>query len=505
MKYFSRIFFVFALTFFINFLAFALETKDILLKLKNLSPKGIATFEISLPNEWKLARSPEIMSKYNSSTFSYQENFKKISENKYETKCKLDKDQKDVLKFDLFVCKDICSLVSKDFIFNPHISMRFFIIMMLFGFIGGLLLNVMPCVLPVILLKIKHMNSRETIINSIIGNYLCFLLLAGILSVLKLSGETIGWGMHFQNVYFLKFTVIFFFILCLISFGRLHFYWSLNLSAEKSKFLEKHFSILSESTNKLIQDVTYSMVTTLVAIPCTAPLLGTAATFAVQESTVNMFLMFFAIATGFSFPYFLSLVSNFSFEKLFKKPLFNRIINLGVLITFAWLFWILQKSIPLIETFIICTAFFVSFILFKKNHNKIAVLLLISVIFINISPQKTEPQNLEQIDRFTKISRFVEQNNVVILNITAEWCLSCKYNKLKFESNQVRSKIKQNHIKFIEIDITKKNDVVMNFIRQHSRSGIPFTIIYGPKAKSGILLSEIPSVSEIVKTIDLVK
>ena len=65
--------------------------------------------------------------------------------------------------------------------------------------------------------------------------------------------------------------------------------------------------------------------------------------------------------------------------------------------------------------------------------------------------------------------------------------------------------INENNVKFVEIDITKKNDKVMNFIYEHSRAGIPFTIIFGPQNKSGIVLSEIPTISEIVKTIDLVK
>lgn len=138
--------------------------------------------------------------------------------------------------------------------------------------------------------------------------------------------------------------------------------------------------------------------------------------------------------------------------------------------------------------------------MFLEQHNKIAVLLLSGIMFLNIS---TNPENQEV--KFTEVQNLVKQDNIVILNISADWCLSCKYNKLKFLSDEVQNKIKENKIKIIEIDITKKNDKVMKFITKHARSGIPFTIIYGPKNKSGILLSEIPSVTEITKTIDLVK
>ncbi len=492
MKYFLRVFFVFILTIFINFPTNALKSGDVLLKLEKLSSDGVATFKIELPKGWKLAKAPEIVSKSKSKEFKYQENFKKILENKYKTHCKLNKNQKDVLKFDFFVCKDICSVVSKDFVFSPHIPMQnnsvnFFVIMILFGFLGGLLLNVMPCVLPVILLKIRHMNSRATIINSIIGNYLSFTILSLILSLLKMSSETVGWGLHFQNIYFLKFTVIFFFILSLITFGKLHLYWNVNL--DKSKI-----------ANKTLRDITYSVIVTMVAIPCTAPLLGTAATFAIQESFVNLFSIFMAIATGFSLPYFVALFCKFSFEKIFQNPILNNIIDWGVVITFAWLSWILFRSISPIEIFVICFALLAAMFLFKKRYNSIAILLLASAIFINI-PQK----NTQDFDQLEKISQLVEQNNTVILNITADWCLSCKYNKLKFKSDQVQTKMNENNVKFVEIDMTKKNDKVMNFIYEHSRAGIPFIIIFGPKNKSGIVLSEIPTISEIVKTIDLVK
>lgn len=487
MKYFLRVFFVFALFFSVTFSVYSLNSSDILLKLKNLSQDGIATFEISLPEGWKLAKAPNIMSKSNSLDFKYQENLEQISPNKYETNCNLNKNQKDLLKFDFFVCKDICSVVSKDFFFTPNNSAQFLWLMILFGFIGGLLLNVMPCVLPVILLKIKHMNSRTTIINSIAGNYLSFFILATVLSLLKMSGETVGWGLHFQNMYFLKFTVIIFFILSLISFGKLNLHW--NISFDKRKI-----------SNKILRDVFSSMITTFVAIPCTAPLLGTAATFAIQESFTSLFTIFTAIATGFSIPFFIALFWKSPLKKAFQNKILNHVIDFGVVITFAWLCWILFKNISAIEIIMICIAFMIALFLFKKKHAVPATMLLASTLFINV-PQKSVPE----IDQIEEALELVKQNNTVILNITADWCLSCKYNKLKLLSDQVQEKIKNNHVKFVEIDITKKNDKVIKFIQNHSRVGIPFTIVYGPKNKSGVLLSEIPETSEIIKAIDLVK
>ena len=292
--------------------------------------------------------------------------------------------------------------------------------------------------------------------------------------------------MHFQNIYFLKFATIFCFILTLISFEKIHFYCNVNLDGLKNNFpLKNIFS---------------SAIVTFVAIPCTAPILGTAAAFAIQESVLNLFVIFFAIATGFSFPYFFALFFKFPFQKFFKNSIFNKVINWGVFFTFLWLFWILFNSVNFSEIIIFLIFFALFFVFFQKNYKKIAFFVLICAIFVSF-PKK----NNFEFDQLKKVSELVKADNIVILNVTAKWCLSCKYNEIKFRSNQVRDKMKDNNVKFIEVDITQKNDKVWNFIKGHSRAGIPFTIVYGPKKKSGIVLSEIPSISEIIKTIDLVK
>ncbi len=505
MKYVLQIFLFFSL--FISFTepGFSLTSDEVSISLNQLSPNNIAEFDINIPQGWKFAKPPEITSKYKQSNFNYKENLKKLSETVYRTSCNIDRNQKDILSFSLFLCKDTCVILNKDFSYTPNNSSNLILLMLLFGFIGGFLLNVMPCVLPVILLKLKYINSRETTVNSIVGNYISFLILASVLSLLKISGETVGWGLHFQNIYFLKFVTIFFFILSLISCNRLHFYWSISLDGfignkKDKENKEKERTKGKGFRSKFFKEVLFSVITTMIAIPCTAPLLGTAATFALQESIPNLFLIFIAIATGFSFPFFVALFSNLSFERFFKNPIINKIIKYGVVLTFLWIYWLLFSSVSLVEIIIITVILFISSVMFLEQHNKIAVLLLSGIMFLNIS---TNPENQEV--KFTEVQNLVKQDNIVILNISADWCLSCKYNKLKFLSDEVQNKIKENKIKIIEIDITKKNDKVMKFITKHARSGIPFTIIYGPKNKSGILLSEIPSVTEITKTIDLVK
>lgn len=94
------------------------------------------------------------------------------------------------------------------------------------------------------------------------------------------------------------------------------------------------------------------------------------------------------------------------------------------------------------------------------------------------------------------------KNQVIVFNITADWCLTCKYNHRVFKDKKVMQLFKKHHVKFIEADMTKKDDSLLHFINKHGRVGIPFTAVFGPSASDGILLSEIPTANEIISAVE---
>ncbi|MBQ3564888.1 MAG: hypothetical protein IJA14_01935, partial [Alphaproteobacteria bacterium] len=202
------------------FLEFSLglNESDVLIIQKNIDSNNQVTFLIKLPQNYTMAKAPTIVSELNDSEFSYTENFKHISDNEYETVCTINPQRKDNLKFDLYVCNQICSIVTKHVPINDENSSSLWLLL-LFGFLGGALLNVMPCVIPVLLLKLRQLRSKVAVVGSICGIYLCFFVLGCILTFLKLSGEAVGWGFYFQNEYFLKCIAVLFFIFTLNAFG----------------------------------------------------------------------------------------------------------------------------------------------------------------------------------------------------------------------------------------------------------------------------------------------
>ena len=197
---------------------------------------------------------------------------------------------------------------------------------MLLALLGGLILNLMPCVLPVILMKMRSLvasNKKAAIWGTIICNYVSFCTFAIFLIFIKVTGESVGWGMHFQSLNFLKTVAVILFVLSLYSFEIISFPIAVQISESNNHriFLENFIS---------------SIVASIIAIPCTAPFLGTAAAFAIQGSAMEMMLIFVSIATGFSLPYILALVIPISMPQGIGKysRLVKTIANFGVFVTY---------------------------------------------------------------------------------------------------------------------------------------------------------------------------
>jgi suppressor for copper-sensitivity B len=252
------------------------------------------------------------------------------------------------------------------------------------------------------------------------------------------------------------------------------------------------------------------VIACVVAIPCTAPFLGTAATFAIQGSVTDLFLIFFAIATGFSVPYFTFMF--FPIDVFVKFApygnAFKKIATLGVFMAFLWFFWLLSKHLsPTAIKLYVGSFVGITALLHKRKYLLLGIGLAICLggwlrrDFADFSAKIADP--FENIETLLQTE---SRRRVIIFNITADWCLTCKYNRRVFYNAQVLKSMKDNNVKFIEADITKKNDSLIKFISNHNRVGIPFSIVYGPRApNSGILLNEILTEDAVLEAIEKAK
>ena len=245
------------------------------------------------------------------------------------------------------------------------------------------------------------------------------------------------------------------------------------------------------------------------ATPCSAPFLGTAIGFSMGASTLEILLIFLSIALGFSLPYLFFIIIP-KIITFFPKPgkwMENLRFFLGLLLLFSFiwlvnLFNVNHTLILVLTTMILVFAYlrrktkFVMFlsILFLLTN----ILILSDRLFVDRKDIKWEEFREESL------LRYIEDNRIVLIDVTADWCVTCNFNKVTTLNSKTLAEF---FIKYkvvtIRADWTNKDKKILDFINQYGRYGIPVNLIYGPKNKEGILLPEILSkdivISELLK------
>lgn len=367
--------------------------------------------------------------------------------------------------------KIINDLKTKDlFSFNLNKLLYFIFI----AFIGGIILNCMPCVLPVISLKLSKIfdeNSYQTpkiktsFLITTLGIISSFFLLGLALITIKNLGYAISWGMQYQNLYFLSLMSLVMFAFGLNMVGI----FQITLPFDILKIVPKR------KTGNL-SDFLNGFLATLLATPCSAPFVGTAITFAFSENNFNMILIFISMGIGLSVPWLL--VAFFPrILNYFPKPgkwmvIFKKLLGMGMLITAFWIFSILLSS------------------------------------YYSIFGSSNDYLESNYVVKWEKglAKHLAEQGETVILDISADWCLTCKLNKIViFNIDELSQGIKSGKIKFIQGDWTLPNEEILEFLGENKRYGIPFNVVYGPQNSNGIILPEILTKKVLLKALENVK
>ncbi|MDC0456843.1 protein-disulfide reductase DsbD family protein [Alphaproteobacteria bacterium] len=348
----------------------------------------------------------------------------------------------------------------------------------LIAFLGGIILNFMPCVLPILSLKMVQLVSyrsskkniyRNKIFFNILGILTTFLLFAVTAHLIKTAGDIVGWGIQFQNPYFIFFMII------------ITLFFSLNLFGFFQYFIPpKILTLLSYKKEGFLGDFLTGMFLTLLATPCTAPFVGTAIGFALSGSVFEIYSILIIMGIGLSTPLILILIFP-GIISVLPKPgnwliVFKKIMGFLLLLTTIWL-----------------TSIFLEL---NNNNNNISKKSSNSELLVNWDINN----NLYLLDELVK------QGNIVFLDVTADWCLTCLINKtLVLDTQEVTQLFKKNKIITLRLDWTKPNDNIKKFLANNDRFGIPFNKIYGPSLSKGKILPELLSVKIIRKYIEVTK
>ncbi|MDE1153088.1 MAG: protein-disulfide reductase DsbD family protein [Micavibrio sp.] len=335
---------------------------------------------------------------------------------------------------------------------------------LLAALIGGLILNLMPCVLPVLSLKVlsvvshggKEAASREgkaaifrNFMASAAGIVASFWLMAGILSLLKAGGQSIGWGIQFQHPGFLVFLIV----VVLLFAANMWGFFEIPLP----RFIARHLAAKHEHEPTLAGHFLTGAFATLLATPCTAPFLGTAIGFALARGTFEIFAIFTVMGIGLALPYILLAVSPRLFRYM-PRPgkwmlTLKKLLSVALLITAVWL----------------------------------------GNVLFTISTMPALDAGWQKFD-IALIKPAVDEGKTVVVDVTADWCLTCKANK-KFvlEQKDVLEALHGENIVLLQADWTQRDEKIADYLHSFGRYGIPFNVVYGPGAPEGIPLPELLS------------
>jgi len=309
---------------------------------------------------------------------------------------------------------------------------------------------------------------RKKLLFNILGILTTFLLLSILAILIKSTGDYVGWGIQFQSPYFLVFMILLTCFFAFNLFGVFHYFLP-----------SKVLSFLSYNKDGYLGDFVTGVFLTFLATPCTAPLVGTAIGFALSGNILEIFSILLVMGVGLSLPLILLLFFP-SIIKIIPKPgnwlnTFKKIMGFLLLLTSIWLMSILYSL--LISTNPLSNV--------KKEDYEIRW---------DIEKNLLYP------------SQLAKEGEIVFVDITADWCITCKVNKnLVLNNPEIVEMFSKNNVKFLQLDWTKPNDKIKEFLALKNRYGLPYNEIYSSSIPNGKILPEILSKKIVKEFIDMAK
>ncbi|MDP9186367.1 MAG: thioredoxin family protein, partial [Verrucomicrobiota bacterium] len=402
------------------------------------------------------------------------------------------------------------------------------------GFIGGFILNLMPCVLPVISLKIfgfiqQAGQSRQKIFQSGLaftaGIFAWFIALALLLIALKAGGRDVTWGgFQFTNAYFVLGLSVIVLVFALNLFGV----FEISLPQSMTRGLLAN-SDRKDNLGSFFQGV----FATVLATPCTAPFLGTALGFAFTQSSPVIFSMFVAIAAGMSAPYFL-LSAQPAWLRFLPQPgpwMLNvkQFMGFLLLATLLFLLYVLGAQRGLdgaiwASCFLLIVAIACwmkgAFIVPATSAARRTLVLLLMLLLLLFSGAYFigDKFRASEIDiaasnapgdwqPFTpeRLQTERDQGHAVFVDFTAAWCLTCKFNeKTVLENSAVREAFQRHGVVKLKADWTNGDPVITKLLQQFGRPGVPLYVLYPGKSEEPIVFPELLTKSILLNKLEAI-
>jgi thiol:disulfide interchange protein DsbD len=382
------------------------------------------------------------------------------------------------------------------------------------AFLGGMILNLMPCVFPVISLKILGFvnqageNPRTVWHHGLVfaaGVLVSFWILAGLLIALRATGAGIGWGFQLQSPAALITLSLVFFVLALNLFGVFEFGLSLTSAGgsvtQKQGWSGSFFS---------------GFLATVIATPCTAPFMGVALGYALTQPPLVAFVVFTALALGMSFPYLL--LSRYpALLKKLPRPgawmeTMKQIMGFFLLATVIWLFWVLSALVHSITLTAVLAAFLLAGLgtwvlgkwdVLSGSTRQRWIARMVGLLFIaagattalgSIHRAETAPETDSAWEAFSpeRLAALRAEGKPVFIDFTAKWCLTCQVNKLTvLRTDEVMQSFRDKGVALLYADWTDENEVIAAELARHGRQSVPLYVFYDGTAADPVILPEL--------------
>ena len=410
------------------------------------------------------------------------------------------------------------------------------IALLFFAFLGGIILNLMPCVLPVLSLKLFSLikqagESRGRLLAlggaTTAGILASFWVLAAVVAAVKAGGGSAGWGMQFQSAGFIAFMVVILTAFAMSFFGVFEVWLPWGATTKMDEAGHKAGFAGAFFTGALL---------VLLSTPCSAPFLGTAMGFAFAQTTPVLFLFFTAAGIGLALPYML--VSAFpKILKVFPKPgpwmvKLQKVMGVLLLASVAWLLWIVNEQAGtagvgmfaiVVVASIACSVLLGKFappgVAFKREVAGFgsSVIVIAALWFAVISPRyesaASEKFNARMQEQMTAdgwyryspaiIEEFAKAKRTIFIDATADWCLTCKTNEAAvLNRDEFRRAMDSLNVALVKADWTRETPEVNALLRSMGKSGVPAYAIYpAGDATKKIVLPELLTTAAIVENI----
>lgn len=388
--------------------------------------------------------------------------------------------------------------------------------LLLLAFAGGLILNIMPCVFPVLGIKIMSVvnqsgeDRRQVVLHGLaytIGVLVSFWALASVLLALRAAGGQIAWGFQLQSPIFVFLLTVF-----LFAFG-------LNM-AGLFEVGSSAVGVGSDLTRKsgLGGSFFSGLLATVVATPCAAPFLAPALAYALSLNAIPSLLFFTVIGLGLASPYLvLSLFPKL--VGLLPRPgpwmeSFKQAMSFLMFATAAFLLWtlagmvdeygLLKTLFGLVIVSLACWIYGRWSVPFKPRATRIKAVVLSLLLLVgglNLAwPESTKHDGLDwQEWSPEKVQALRDEKKPVYIDFTARWCATCQTNKLTYRSKPLQEEFKRRGIVTLKADWTNNDPRITQALADLDKAAVPVNILYVPDRKEPVMLPEILTV-EVVKT-----